>query len=442
MKKIALAIVSAIGGAAATVVLTQAVAGPDTYRQLNLFGDAYERVKNDYVRETKDAELIEDAINGMLSGLDPHSNYLNPKSFSDMQVTTRGEYGGLGLEVTMEDGLVKVIAPMDGTPAARAGIKSGDLIATIDGITIQGMSLSEAVDKMRGPVNSQIKIQVLRKGEKKPLEFVITRAIIQVESVRFKAEGDVAVIRITTFTEQTEEGLEKALQQTRAKIGPKLKGVVLDVRNNPGGLLDQAVVVSDAFLDAGEIVSTRGRRASDTQRYSARSGQIFPGVPVIVLINEGSASASEIVAGALQDHRRARVIGTRSFGKGSVQTVIPLSGGMDGALRLTTAKYYTPAGRSIQATGIDPDILVEQTAESDSEAQANGRMSEANLPKHLDGQEGGRKPHVGPRVKPKPGEKFEDFQLTYALRLLRGQEVVSAADKPASPSKPPAIKPN
>jgi carboxyl-terminal processing protease len=436
MKKFALAVVSAVGGAAATIVLTQAVAGTDTYRQLNLFGDVYERVKNDYVRETKDAELVEDAINGMLSGLDPHSSYMNPKNFSDMQVTTRGEYGGLGLEVTMEDGLVKVITPMDGTPAARAGIKTGDLIATIDGMSIQGLTLSEAVDKMRGPVNSQIKIQVLRKGEKKPLEFVITRAVIHVESVRFKAENDVAVIRITTFTEQTEEGLEKAVQQTKAKIGNRLKGVILDLRNNPGGLLDQAISVSDSFLDSGEVVSTRGRRASDTQRYNARSGQLFANVPVIVLINQGSASASEIVAGALQDHRRARIIGTRSFGKGSVQTVIPLSGGIDGALRLTTAKYYTPSGRSIQATGIDPDILVEQTAEDDSEAEANDRLSEANLPKHLDAQEGGKKPHVGPRVKPKAGEKFDDFQLTYALRLIRGQEVVSAADKPS------ATKPN
>jgi carboxyl-terminal processing protease len=436
MKKFALAVVSAVGGAAATIVLTQAVAGTDTYRQLNLFGDVYERVKNDYVRETKDAELVEDAINGMLQGLDPHSSYLNPKNFTDMQVTTRGEYGGLGLEVTMEDGLVKVITPMDGTPAARAGIKTGDLIATIDGMSIQVLTLSEAVDKMRGPINSQIKIQVLRKGEKKPLEFVITRAVILVESVRFKAEGDIAVIRITTFTEQTEEGLEKAVQQTKAKIGNRLKGVILDLRNNPGGLLDQAITVSDSFLDSGEVVSTRGRRASDTQRYNARSGQLFANLPVVVLINQGSASASEIVAGALQDHRRARIVGTRSFGKGSVQTVIPLSGGIDGALRLTTAKYYTPSGRSIQATGIDPDILVEQTAEDDSETQANDRMSEANLPKHLDAQDGGKKPHVGPRVKPKPGEKFDDFQLTYALRLIRGQEVVSAADKP------PATKPN
>lgn len=435
MKKLALAGVSAVGGAAALFVFTQAIAGNDTYRQLNLFGDVFERVKNDYVRETNDAELVEDAINGMLAGLDPHSSYMNPKNFSDMQVTTRGEYGGLGLEVTMEDGLVKVITPMDGTPAARAGIKTGDLIAAIDGISIQGMTLSDAVDKMRGPVNSQIKISILRKGEKKPLDFTITRAVIRVESVRFRAENDVAVIRITTFTEQTEDGLEKAVQQAKAKIGGRLKGVILDLRNNPGGLLDQAIAVSDAFLDSGEVVSTRGRRASDTQRYNARAGQIFAGVPLVVLVNQGSASASEIVAGALQDHRRARIVGTRSFGKGSVQTVIPLSGGIDGALRLTTAKYYTPSGRSIQATGIDPDILVEANAEDDSEADANDRLSEANLPKHLDAQEGGKKPHVGPKVKPKPGEKFDDFQLTYALRLLRGQEVVAATDKPDA-SKP------
>ena len=431
MKKLVLAVVAALGGAAATIVFTQAIAGTDTYRQLNLFGDVFERVKNDYVRETKDAELVESAINGMLNGLDPHSSYLNPKNFSDMQVSTRGEYGGLGLEVTMEEGLVKVISPMDGTPAAKAGIKTGDLIAAIDGVSIQGLTLSEAVDKMRGPVNSQIKITILRKSEKKPFDVTITRAVIRVESVRFKQENDIAVIRITTFNEQTEEGIERVVNLTKAKIGNKLRGVVLDLRNNPGGLLDQAINVSDAFLDQGEVVSTRGRRASDTQRYNARTGQIFPGIPVIVLVNQGSASASEIVAGALQDHKRARVIGTRSFGKGSVQTVIPLSGGIDGALRLTTAKYYTPSGRSIQATGIDPDILVEQAFEDNSEAEANDRMSEASLPKHLDGQEGGKKPHVGPKVKPKAGEKFDDFQLTYALRLLRGQEIVSATEKPA-----------
>jgi carboxyl-terminal processing protease len=410
------------------------VASTDTYRQLNLFGDVFERVKNDYVREVKDAELVENAINGMLTSLDPHSSYLNPKNFSDMQVSTRGEYGGLGLEVTMEDGLVKVISPMDGTPAARAGIKSGDLIATIDGMSIQGLTLSEAVDKMRGPVNSQIRITILRKGEKKPIEITLTRAIIRVESVRFKQEGDIAYFRITTFNEQTEDGLERAVAQAKAKLGGKMRGIVLDLRNNPGGLLDQAIYVSDAFLDQGEIVSTRGRRAGDTQRYSARSGQVFQSIPVVVMINEGSASASEIVAGALQDQKRARVIGTRSFGKGSVQTVIPLSGGVDGALRLTTAKYYTPSGRSIQATGIDPDILVEQTHDADSEKDAADRLSEANLPKHLDAQEGGRKPHVGPVVKPKAGEKFDDFQLTYALRLLRGQEMVA--------STPPAGRPN
>ena len=427
MKKSMISVVSALGGAIAAVVIGQAIASTDTYRQLNLFGDVFERVKNDYVREVKDAELVESAINGMLMGLDPHSSYLNPKNFSDMQVSTRGEYGGLGLEVTMEEGLVKVISPMDGTPAAKAGIKTGDLIATIDGMQIQGLTLTEAVDKMRGPVNSQIKLTILRKGEKKPLDLMITRAVIRVESVRWRQEGDIAYFRITTFNEQTEDGLEKAVDQTKAKIGSRLRGIVLDLRNNPGGLLDQAISVSDAFLDQGEIVSTRGRRAGDTQRYNARSGQIFAGTPVVILVNEGSASASEIVAGALQDQKRGRVVGTRSFGKGSVQTVIPLSGGVDGALRLTTAKYYTPSGRSIQATGIDPDILVEQTSDGNSEADAKDRLSEANLPKHLNAQEGGRKPHVGPTVKPKAGEKFDDFQLTYALRLLRGQEIVSNA---------------
>ena len=431
MNKYILAALTAVGGVFATLAVTHAIASNDTYRQLNLFGDVFERVKNDYVREVKDTELVESAINGMLNALDPHSSYLNPKNFSDMQVSTRGEYGGLGLEVTMEDGLVKVISPMDGTPAAKAGIKSGDLIATIDGTAIQGMTLSEAVEKMRGPVNSTLRITILRKGEKKPIDITLTRAVIRVESVRFKAENDVAYIRITTFNEQTEDGLEKAVDLTKAQIGKKLRGIVLDLRNNPGGLLDQAIYVSDAFLDQGEIVSTRGRRAGDSQRYNARSGQIMAKVPVVVLINEGSASASEIVAGALQDQKRARVVGTRSFGKGSVQTVIPLSGGVDGALRLTTAKYYTPSGRSIQATGIDPDVLVEQTADANSEGGTNDRLSEANLPKHLDAQEGGRKPHVGPVVKPKAGEKFDDFQLTYALRLLRGQEIVANAPAPA-----------
>src|SRR6185295_16125438 len=438
MNKLQLTVLAGVGGFVAALIfaapMTKGVASTDTYRQLNLFGDVFERVKNDYVREVQDNALVEHAINGMLTSLDPHSSYLNPKNFSDMQVSTRGEYGGLGLEVTMEDGLVKVISPMDGTPAAKAGIKPGDLIATIDGTSIQGLTLSEAVDKMRGPVNSQLRITILRKGEKKPIDLTLTRAIIRVESVRFRQEGDIGYIRITTFNEQTEDGLEKAVDMVRSKIGSRLRGIVIDLRNNPGGLLDQAISVSDAFLEQGEIVSTRGRRAGDTQRYNARSGQLMANVPIVVLINEGSASASEIVAGALQDQKRARVVGTRSFGKGSVQTVIPLSGGVDGALRLTTAKYYTPSGRSIQATGIDPDILVEQAFDANSEGDATDRLSEANLPKHLDAQEGGRKPHVGPVVKPKQGEKFDDFQLTYALRLLRGQEIVA--------NTPPATKAN
>jgi carboxyl-terminal processing protease len=428
---------AALGGAGATLsvslLLSSAgvVASTDTYRQLNLFGDVFERVRSDYVREVKDDDLVESAINGMLTSLDPHSSYLNAKNFADMQVSTRGEFGGLGLEVTGEDGFVKVIAPMDDTPAARAGIKTGDLISALDGKSIQGLTVTQAVDKMRGPPNTQIRLTILRKGEKKPLELTITRAVIKVESVRYRKEGDVAYIRLTSFTEQTEDGLERAIDRAKAEIGGRLQGVILDLRNNPGGLLDQAIAVSDAFLDQGEIVSTRGRRANDTQRYNARSGQAFAKAKIVVLINGGSASASEIVAGALQDQKRAQIFGTRSFGKGSVQTVIPLAGGADGALRLTTAKYYTPSGRSIQALGIDPHVLVEQAADADSQDKRDTR-AEADLPNHLDGEEEKPKPHVGPVVKPKAGEKHDDFQLTYALRFLRGQEVVSAVEsKPA-----------
>lgn len=408
------------------------IASTDTYRQLNLFGDVFERVRNDYVREVKDDDLVDAAINGMLASLDPHSSYMNAKNFSDMQVSTRGEFGGLGLEVTMDEGLVKVITPMDDTPAARAGIKSGDYISAIDGQSIQGLNLNQAVDKMRGPANTQVKLTILRKGEKKPFDVGLTRAVIKVESVRYKREGDVGYIRITSFNEQTEDGLEKAVNRIKTEIGPKLQGVVLDLRNNPGGLLDQAIFVSDAFLDQGEIVSTRGRRSGDTQRYNARTGQVLGNVKMVVLVNGGSASASEIVAGALQDQKRAQVFGTRSFGKGSVQTVIPLNGGADGALRLTTAKYYTPSGRSIQALGIDPQVLIEQTADANSEDSKDTR-SEADLPYHLDEEEK-RKPHAGPTVKPKAGEKYDDFQLTYALRYLRGQETITAAEtKPTAP---------
>ena len=305
-----------------------------------------------------DQQLVENAINGMLSALDPHSSYLNAKSFDDMQVQTRGEFGGLGIEVTMENGLVKVVSPIDDTPAARAGIQPGDFIIELDGQPVMGLSLSEAVDKMRGPVDSDIKLTIQR-GDKEPFDVTLTRAVVKIQSVRSHLEGtDIAYLRITSFSEQTDTGLEAQFKKLKDQAGGKLAGIVLDLRNNPGGLLDQAVAVSDAFLDKGEIVSTRGRHAEDAQRYNARPGDIADGLPMVVLINGGSASASEIVAGALQDHHRAIMLGTKSFGKGSVQTIIPVPG--HGAIRLTTARYFTPSGRSIQALGIEPDILAEQ----------------------------------------------------------------------------------
>src|SRR5215813_10893087 len=329
----------------------------ETYKQLNLFGEVFERVRAEYVDDVSDDSLVESAINGMLTSLDPHSNYLNTKNFNDMKVQTRGEFGGLGIEVSMENGLVKVVSPIDDTPAARAGLKPGDLITHLDGDAVQGMSLPEAVEKMRGPVNSEIKLTIRREG-KEPFDVKLTRATIRIQSIRSHLEGDtIGYIRITTFNEQTDVGLNNAMKSLKTQAGNKLSGVILDLRNNPGGLLDQAVAVSDAFLEKGEIVSTRGRRSDDAQRYNARPGDIANGLPIVVLINGGSASASEIVAGALQDHRRAILLGTKSFGKGSVQTIIPLPG--HGAMRLTTARYYTPSGRSIQAKGIDPDIVVE-----------------------------------------------------------------------------------
>src|SRR5712691_143486 len=329
----------------------------DTYKQLNLFGEVFERVRAEYVDEVSDDTLVESAINGMRTSLDPHSNYLNTKNFNDMKVQTRGEFGGLGIEVSMENGLVKVVSPIDDTPAARAGLKPGDLITHLEGEPVQGMTLPEAVDRMRGLVNSDIKLTIRREG-REPFDVKLTRATIKIQSVRSHLEGDnIGYIRVTTFNEQTDVGLNNAMKNLKQQAGSKLQGVILDLRNNPGGLLDQAVAVSDAFLDKGEIVSTRGRRSEDAQRYNARQGDIAGGLPMVVLINGGSASASEIVAGALQDHHRAILLGTRSFGKGSVQTIIPLLG--HGAMRLTTARYYTPSGRSIQAKGIDPDIVVE-----------------------------------------------------------------------------------
>src|SRR5947208_9849866 len=330
----------------------------ETYKQLDLFGDVFELVRADYVDDVSDETLIEGAINGMLTALDPHSNYLNSKNFNDMKVQTRGEFGGLGIEVSMENGLVKVVSPIDDTPAARAGLKPGDLITHLDGEPVQGMTLPEAVEKMRGPVSSEIKLTIRREG-RDPFDVKLIRATIKIQSVRSHLEGDnIGYIRVTTFNEQTDNGLNNAMKNLRQQAGNKLVGVILDLRNNPGGLLDQAVAVSDAFLDKGEIVSTRGRRSEDAQRYNARAGaKPASGLPIAVLINGGSASASEIVAGALQDHHRAILLGTRSFGKGSVQTIIPLAG--HGAMRLTTARYYTPSGRSIQAKGIDPDIVIE-----------------------------------------------------------------------------------
>jgi carboxyl-terminal processing protease len=358
-------------------------ASSETYRQLNLFGDVFERVRAEYVDEVSDETLIRAAINGMLHDLDPHSSYLPPRDFKDMQVQTRGEFGGLGIEVTMENGLVKVVSPIDDTPAFRAGIQPGDLISHINGKQVLGMSLSDAVDLMRGPIDSKITITVLRESEAAPFDVTLIRALVKIRSVRSHAEGDIGYVRITSFNEQTEPGLEQAISELREEIGEGMKGLVLDLRNNPGGLLDQAVAVGDAFLEQGEIVSTRGRQPENVQRYNAKPGDLTGGLPMVVLINGGSASASEIVAGALQDHRRAILLGTKSFGKGSVQTIVPLPG--NGAMRLTTARYYTPSGRSIQATGIDPDIVVERTTIEPVHAAKQSR--EADLPRALHQQQ-------------------------------------------------------
>ncbi|MEJ2117843.1 MAG: S41 family peptidase [Alphaproteobacteria bacterium] len=389
------------------------------YRQLDLFGDVLERVRADYVEKPSDSKLIESAINGMLTGLDPHSTYLNPKHYRDMQVTTKGEFGGLGIEVTMEEGVVKVVSPIDNTPAEKAGLLSGDYITHLDGVSIQGLTLQEAVEKMRGEVNTTIKLTVVRKNVD-PFEVKIKRAIIRINPVRASAEGgNVAYIRLKTFSEQTYNDMKTAIVRLKKEIGPKnLKGYILDLRNNPGGLLEQAISVSDAFLDKGAIVLTRGRNVNETQRSNARRGDLTGGKKLVVLINGGSASASEIVAGALQDHKRATVIGTRSFGKGSVQTIIPL--GSNGAIRLTTARYYTPSGRSIQAKGIKPDTVVEEELpEEMKKALKTQARGEASLRGHLkngEDESSGSVAYV-------PKEKEKDTQLQYALTLLRDGKV-------------------
>ncbi len=394
----------------------QAASNDPTYRQLDLFSDVLERIRADYVEPTDNTKLVESAINGMLTSLDPHSSYMNPKNFRDMQVTTRGEFGGLGIEVTMENGVVKVVTPIDDTPASRAGLRPSDYITHIDGKPILGLTLSDAVDKMRGPVNTTITLTVVRKGADEPFDVKLTRDIITIKSVKFHREGDIAYIRITSFNEQTGQLLDEAIHALQKQIGKaKVKGYILDLRNNPGGLLDQAIAVSGDFIEEGEIVSTRGRHPEDTQRYNARGGDITNGKPVIVLVNGGSASASEIVAGALQDHRRATILGTRSFGKGSVQTIIPL--GSDGALRLTTARYYTPSGHSIQAKGIEPDIQVEQAPDPKTKKRLL-ITGEAELPGHLAAEEGAKE--VAGSDSFVPADKKDDKQLLYAIDLLNG----------------------
>ena len=391
----------------------------ETYRLLNLFGDVFERVRADYVEDVSDEELIESAINGMLTSLDPHSSYLNAKNFREMQVQSRGEIGGLGIEVTMESGLVKVVSPIDDTPAHRAGLKSGDLITHLDNEAVLGLTLSEAVERMRGPPDTDIMLTV-RRADREPFDVTITRAVIKIRSVRSRAEGEIGYVRIISFSEQTLGGVERAMTKLRAEIGGDLKGLVLDLRNNPGGLLEQSIKVVDFFLDRGEIVSTRSRHPDDAQRFNAKPGDSADGLPIVVLINGGSASASEIVAGALQDHRRAIVMGTRSFGKGSVQTIVPLEG--HGAIRLTTAQYYTPSGRSIQAKGIDPDIVVDQARLE--VIDEGGRRREGDLrgalrnPNESDRQGGSGADATEPGEG--TNERPQDYQLTRALDLLRG----------------------
>lgn len=442
-----------LAGATTFVNVTQTysatpTANSELYRQLDLFGDVFERVRSEYVEKPDDTLLIENAINGMLSALDPHSSYMSPKNFRDMQVQTRGEFGGLGIEVTMENGIVKVVSPIDDTPASKAGLQANDLITHLDNEQITGLTLEQAVEKMRGPVNTPITLTIVRKGKDDPFDVKVTRDVIRINAVKARVEDDVAYIKVTTFNEQTHTNVQKSIEQLNKDIGAKLKGYVIDLRNNPGGLLDQAIAVSDDFLERGAIVLTKGRNNEETQRANARPGDLTDGKKIAVLINGGSASASEIVAGALQDHKRATIIGTRSFGKGSVQTIIPL--GANGAIRLTTARYFTPSNRSIQAKGIDPDIVIEEELPDDLKAKmANEKpRGEASLRGHLknpdgsakepskDAAEAGQKEEkeVSGSASYVAKEPEKDTQLQYALSFLRG----TAKEPPAANSTPPA----
>lgn len=445
MKKFAMA---AAGGIIAGVIATTQIAGPllaqeaaksgNVYEQLDLFGDIFERIRAQYVEEVEAGELIEAAIDGMLTSLDPHSSYLSPDDAAQMRVQTRGEFGGLGIEVTQEEGFVKVVSPIDGTPADEAGVESGDFITHVDGDSVLGLTLDEAVDMMRGPVGSEILITIVREGETEPFDVSIIRDTIKLTAVRTRTEGDTVVLRVTTFNDQTYANLESGLAEQIENAGgiDNINGIVVDLRNNPGGLLNQAIRVSDAFLEEGEIVSTRGRDIQDGERFNASAGDLAQGKPIVVLINGGSASASEIVAGALQDHRRAIVVGTKSFGKGSVQTVMPLRG--DGAMRLTTARYYTPSGRSIQALGVSPDIIVQQprrspNAEEEEETPARSLRSEADLRGSLNNDsltEDEIKQIEEDRAKVEAAAALreDDYQLAYAIDILKGLSALSPAE--------------
>ncbi|HMQ57226.1 MAG TPA: S41 family peptidase [Rhizobiaceae bacterium] len=441
IRRFSLLMAGAALGVAGTMALNGAptisanAAGSETYRQLAIFGDIFERVRANYVEEPSEKELVENAINGMLASLDPHSSYMNADQAQDMRVQTSGEFGGLGIEVTMENDVVKVITPIADTPADKAGVLAGDLIVKIDDEDVRGLTLNEAVDRMRGLVDTKIKITVVREGAEAPIDIEIKRAVIKVKAVKFRVENDVGYIRIISFTEKTFDDLTNAIGKIKEQIeDSKLKGFVLDLRLNPGGLLDQAISVSDALLDKGAIVSTRGRDEKESRRFDARPGDSFGGKPVIVMINGGSASASEIVAGALQDHRRATVLGTQSFGKGSVQTIIPL--GSNGALRLTTALYYTPSGKSIQGKGITPDITVEQSLPDELKAQAGAvTRGESDLRGHIKGAE--EDEQGSGSVAYVPQDPKEDDQLNHALALLRGEKT-----DPAFPPDPTKAMPN
>ena len=389
----------------------------ETYKQLNLFGDVFQRVQEQYVEEVTDKKLIESAISGMLQSLDPHSSYLSAESYKDMQVKTKGKFGGLGIEITMENGVVKVVSPIDDTPAAKAGMKSGDLIISVDGESIRGLSINESVSKLRGPVGSKVIITVVR-DKKDPYEIEIRRDVIKIKSVKHNIIKNIGYVRLTTFSDTTTSGLEKAVNKIKKDIGNKFQGLILDLRNNPGGLLNQSITVADSFLNQGEIVSTQGRKDDDTSRVFARKGDLINGKPLIVLINSGSASASEIVAGALKDHSRAIIIGTRSFGKGSVQSIIPLAG--NGAMRLTTARYFTPSGISIQAKGIEPDIIVESGV-TDLKKKKDENRREENLRGALDNKKKSKEKETDKETLLTPLEKLvQDNQISRAVDLIRG----------------------